>query len=159
VPGGGYEWDGGELVSVFDYEREDEPSTEVYKDPERYPGTHADLRAARDAEYAAVRSDLERAATTWGTPHRALRNETNGSPIENVPADVTPAWAELVRDALAIMPPFFAEQARTDARDRLAGIERERAELLGRIAKLDAEAAALSSSTSITGADTSDSED
>lgn len=142
--GGGYEWDGGDLVSVFPEDRDDKPSSEVYVDPERFPGTYDDLRAERDEEYRAVRSDIERAATTRGPLKDKLGHHSFSrgySYLWNSPEDISPEWAEALAEARELFEPLIDAMERKAESDkpRIAALQAERKALQDRIAEIDRE--------------------
>lgn len=141
--GNGYEWYDGELVAVMRDDREDEPSDQVHDDGST-PGIFANLRANRDAEYAAVRRDLERAATTHGPLRDRLtsnRYSRTYSYLWNAPDDMTPAWRAIYEEAQRVLQPLVDEvesEIERLAPHRAALVE-ERRKLQDRLDEIDGE--------------------
>jgi hypothetical protein len=140
--GNGYKWDGCDLVSVFPEDRDDKPSSEVYVDPERFPGSYDDLRAERDEEYRAVRSDIERAATTKGPLKDDLRTghySRTYSYLWNSPEEISPEWTTVLAEARELFEPLIDAMERKAESDkpRIAALQAERRALQDRIAEID----------------------
>lgn len=150
--GNGFEWDAetGEMYSICDDrdDRDDRPSEEVYPSSPRLAelgiDSGADLRAERDREYANVRRDIERAATTLGPVRDRMHRGTYSrdySYLWNLPEYVNGAWLAAHAEAVRVLQPLVDEvEGRVEAlAPRRAALAAERKQLETRLAEIDKE--------------------
>lgn len=142
--GNGFEWDErtGDLYSIF-ADREDKTSTEVYPTRDAaYGDIWTEARAERDREYANVRRDIERAATTLGPVRDRMSRNTYSrtySYLWNLPENASAAWREAHAEAVRVLQPLVDEVEGLVEKlaPRRAALIAERKQLEARLFEID----------------------